>query len=310
MTVVNLSLKLLIFIAVGFCCRKLRVFADGFDKMLSKFVLAVPIPCMIIKSFNVEFSIDQLLDCPVVLGLSLVSMAVCFVVGHLVYLKTGRSDVGKAARFGLMFTNFTFFGMPVVEELYGSQGIFYYVIFTLPIRVVFYGMAPILLGARGEKTDWNLVLRQCFCPPVIAVFIGVFFYVLQIQLPGVLNDALVSIGNIASPLGLMLCGTIIADADWRGVLKKPAVLWTTLARLLLMPAVVLGVMLLMRIDKMIINSVIFFFAMPMASLQPMYYLRYNPDSVEGREVSGFMVILSTFLCIFTIPIWATIMQHI
>jgi len=153
-------------------------------------------------------------------------------------------------------------------------------------------------------------LRQCFCPPVIAVFIGVFFYVLQIQLPGVLNDALVSIGNIASPLGLMLCGTIIADADWRGVLKKPAVLWTTLARLLLMPAVVLGVMLLMRIDKMIINSVIFFFAMPMASLQPMYYLRYNPDSVEGREVSGFMVILSTFLCIFTIPIWATIMQHI
>ena len=50
--------------------------------------------------------------------------------------------------------------------------------------------------------------------------------------------------------------------------------------------------------------------MPMASLQPMYYLRYNPDSVEGREVSGFMVILSTFLCIFTIPIWATVMQYV
>ena len=55
MTVFELALKLMIFIAVGYVARKLKVMADGFDKMLTKFVMAVPLPCMIINSFNIEF---------------------------------------------------------------------------------------------------------------------------------------------------------------------------------------------------------------------------------------------------------------
>ena len=41
MTVLSISLKLLIFIAVGVVGRKLKVLGDGFDKLLNRFLIAV-----------------------------------------------------------------------------------------------------------------------------------------------------------------------------------------------------------------------------------------------------------------------------
>ena len=52
MTVLELAIKLMLFIVVGYVARKLKIMADGFDKMLTKFVMAIPLPCMIINSFK------------------------------------------------------------------------------------------------------------------------------------------------------------------------------------------------------------------------------------------------------------------
>ena len=75
MTVLQLTCKLILFIAVGFAARRLRVMADGFDKMLSKFLMAIPLPCMIVNSFHIEYSVEYLMDAPILLGLSVGSMA-------------------------------------------------------------------------------------------------------------------------------------------------------------------------------------------------------------------------------------------
>lgn len=62
MTVLQLALKIVIFIAVGVVARKLKVMADGFDKQLSRFLMAIPLPCMIINPFRIEFSVAELLS--------------------------------------------------------------------------------------------------------------------------------------------------------------------------------------------------------------------------------------------------------
>lgn len=310
MTVLQLAAKLVIFIAIGYVSRKLKVMQDGFDKMLTRFLMGVPLPCMIINSFNVEFSTSDLVKCPQLLLLALLSLCLCFAVAQTVYIKMGRTGLAKCSRFALMFTNFTFFGLPVVSELYGAQGVFYYVIFTLPMRVAFYGGAPLLLGKQGQKPDLKETLKKFLCEPVVAVFIGFFLYVTQIHLPAVLQSVLSSVGAMASPLGLMLCGTIIADASWSGLLRYPCVFWVAAARLLVMPAIALGFFLLLGIDKSMIKAMIFFFAMPVPSFLPTFTLRYNPDEVEGRIAGGYMVVVSTLLCVATVPLWAYILELI
>lgn len=309
MTVLELALKLMLFIVVGYVARKIKVMPDGFDKMLTKFVMAIPLPCMIINSFNIEFDLELLLDTPIILVLSVGSMAAVYIVVHILSLRMKNKDMQKTVRFAMMFTNFTFMGLPIVAELYGAQGAFNYVIFTLPIRIIFYGGAPLILG-KGEKLNVRETMRQFLCEPVVAVFIGFFLYVTQLQLPAVITSVMEGLGNMASPLGLILCGAIIADANWSGITKYPSVFIVAVLRLFIVPAAVLGAFLLIGIDKQMIQSTIFYYAMPVASFLPTFLLRYNSEAVEARIAGGYMVVISTVACVATIPIWTIILEHI
>ena len=311
MSVWQLALKIILYICVGFVARKLRVMQDGFDKMLTKFVMAIPLPCMIINSFlGFEFSFEELTTFPVIIGLAVLLVAICFLFGHLIYLKMGKTGVAKSVRFALTFTNFTFFGFAVVSELYGAHGMLYYVIFTLPIRFAFYGGAALTLGDGSLRMGRQELMKKFFCEPVVAVIIGFVLYLIQLPIPEVIKDTMDTLGNMASPLGLILVGAIIADAQWKGVLKYHCVIWVTILRLIVMPAIALGVSLLLPIDHEIVRTILFYFAMPVASLTPAFILRYNPEEVEGRLAAGYMVVVSTVLCIITIPMWAAILEHI
>ena len=303
-------MKIVFYIAIGCTARKLKVMPDGFDRMLTRFVMAIPLPCMIMKSFlGFDFDVDLLMTFPKLMGLSVASMAAAFVLSHVVYLRMGKTGIARSARFALMFTNFTFFGFSVVSELYGSQGMLYYVVFTLPIRIMFYGGAAVLLGS-GQRMGKKELLKKFFCEPVIAVFIGFVLYLLQLPLPSLVTDVLETLGNMASPLGLMLCGAIIADAEWKGALKYPSVFVISLARLLVMPALALGLFLLLQVDHEIVRSMLFYFAMPVASFLPTFCLRYDPEEVDGRLAGGYMVVVSTLLCVFTVPLWAVLLEGI
>ena len=308
MTVFQLSFKLMLFIAVGYAARRLKVMQDGFDKALTRFVMAIPLPCMVVNSFRVEYSAEKLLETPLLLGLSVGSMALLFA---LTTLATGgaRTKLGKTCRFALLFTNFTFMGLPVVSELYGAEGAFNYVVFTLPIRVMFYGGASLMLGKAGEKPDARETLKKFFCEPVIAVFIGFFLYVTRIELPAVLSGAIASLGAMASPLGLILCGAILADAKWRDVFRYPAVFAVAAARLLVIPTLMVGIFLLLGVKHEIVRTTMFYFAMPVASLLPTFLLRYDPEAEEARLAGGCMVVVSTLLCIATIPLWAALLER-
>lgn len=308
MTVLQLTFKLILFVAIGYIARKLKVMADGFDRMLSKFLMAIPLPCMIINSFNLSFSVEDLMNCPLLIALSIGSMAVLFVLTGLFTRKMER-QLRKTVRFALLFTNFTLLGLPVVSEVYGARGGFNYLIFTLPIRIIFYGGAPLLLGTGNEKLDVKQTLRQFICAPVVAVFIGFILYLTQIKLPDILQNTLNTLGNMASPLGLMLCGTIIADAKWSGILKYPQVFAVTGFRLLLIPAAIVAVEALIGISHDIIKTTMYYYAMPVASFLPTFLLRYDPDAVEARTVGGYMVVVSTLFCIATIPLWTSILER-
>ena len=308
MTVLQLSLRLLLFIAAGFIGRKVKAMPDGFDKLLSKFVMSIPLPCMIISSFQLQYSVDNLLTAPVIIALSVGSMAVLFL---LVFLATARmrdANMKKTVRFALLFTNFTFIGFAVVKEIYGAEGFFNYVLFTLPIRVMFYGGASVILGRGGEKVNVKATVKAFLCPPVIAVLIGLALYALRIPLPDVLAKALSSIGDMASPLGLMLCGAIIADADFKSALRHPSVLVVTALRLLVIPALMVALFRLAGVKPEVLKTTVYYFAMPVASLTPTFLLQYDPDAVEARTVSGYMVVASTLFCVATIPLWTMVLN--
>ena len=104
-----------------------------------------------------------------VFAATVVAFAVLFVVGYIAKHLTRNRVEGKVAIYGMLTTNFTFFGMPLVEALFGNEGIFYYTILITLARVVYYGLPAYLLG-DGTKGSVRELLHQFLSPVMLAVF--------------------------------------------------------------------------------------------------------------------------------------------
>lgn len=67
-------------------------------------------------------------------------------------------------------------GIPIIESLYGSTGVFYFVVFVVPYRMVYYGSAePLLIppGLARKKRTLKDKLKGWFSVPVVAVECGI-----------------------------------------------------------------------------------------------------------------------------------------
>ena len=196
MTAAKLSIELILMVCIGLFAYRSHIISGDFDKQLTAFIMKLALPCMIVKSMMGAFSWEELKNCGTLVVLALILWAITFGLGQGAYHLMGRSASGRIMRFSMMYTNFTFVGIPVMEALYGDQGVFYFVVFLVPYRMTYYSSAEAMLSppglARQERTLADK-LKGWFSPPVVAVFVGLFLYLTQLHLPspvaGVIDSA-------------------------------------------------------------------------------------------------------------------------
>ncbi len=111
----QLSIQLILLIAVGILVWRLGLLDESFDTSLAALVLNVCLPCMIVKSFCIDFDSQQLKNCAVLVVLSVGLMVLRYFVGQLVFRAHHGDFTGRILRFGAMFTNFSFVGFPVAQ---------------------------------------------------------------------------------------------------------------------------------------------------------------------------------------------------
>lgn len=191
-------------------------------------------------------------------------------------------------RFGAVFTNFSFVGIPVVEALYGQQGLLYFVVFTVPIRMVYYSSAAPLLSPPGQRTEkrsaWQTI-EGWLSPPVIAVFIGLALYISGIELPEVLEKTISSIGSVCSPMGMILCGIALGKSDLRSLFRL-RYFRLPLLRNIIMPAVTMGIVYFLPIDALVAKIAVIYAALPVASLLAAFTIQYDSDPEAQQESAG------------------------
>ncbi|MBR5572444.1 MAG: AEC family transporter [Oscillospiraceae bacterium] len=307
MTAANLAIQLVLLVGIGFLTVRCRIVGQNFEKQLTALILDILMPCMIIKSMMGTFSWEQLKNCGRLLVIAVAIWGITFGIGQLVYCLTGKKASGRIMRFSIMYTNFTFVGIPVMEALYGDVGVFYFVVFLVPYRIIYYSSAEPFLSPPGAvRTERTLKekLRGWFSAPVIAVFVGMMLYLTQMRLPGPVSDVISSLGACASPLGMLLCGMSLGKYPIRRLLR-PGYLWFPLVRNMLIPALFLGLSLLIGLEKELAQVVIMFAALPVASLLAAFMIQYDPDK-EAQFEAAAAVLLSTIFAAVTIPLWSSI----
>ncbi|MBR4150103.1 MAG: YitT family protein, partial [Firmicutes bacterium] len=189
----TLAIELLLMNLTGFLARKTKLVQKDFAAQLTSFLMKICLPCLIFRSVSSStvFSLAALQESGIVILIAAVVMLLSFLVGQVAFLLARRSGYGRVLRFGLIFPHFSSMGIPVVQALFGDMGLFYYSFFLIPVRIAYYSfyeplMTPVKSGSSGKKLG-EIVKSSVTNPCLIAVAVGLVFWIAGWQLPTVLD---------------------------------------------------------------------------------------------------------------------------
>ena len=237
---INTVLPVFLVTAVGYFCRQINLLNDDTTKALNKLVFRLFLPASLMKSI-MTVSPEAMVSPGVMLYCALGVLAV-FSTAMLVVPRLVKENPRRGVLIQATFrSNYAILGIPIAEALYpnGDGGVAaMMVIATVPL---FNALAVITLEYfRGGKCTVGQVVRGVFKNPLIwGCLIGFILFKLPFQLPKFSTDTVVKLASVSSPLALFALG---ASIDLKKLVGNAGtLLWGSLARLVFVPAVMLGI---------------------------------------------------------------------
>ena len=125
---------LLVYMAVGFYCRKRGIIEKKMQGKLTDFVLRITLPCMIFNSFSMHITLDMLKQAALCLG---VAFFICFAawLGGKVVYNMYPKEKKSVLQYATLVNNAAFLGLPIVKAVLGEAGMFLASIFIIPNRI-------------------------------------------------------------------------------------------------------------------------------------------------------------------------------
>lgn len=289
---------LFLLMAIGAGCRFFRIFEDKALDGMSRLLINVAMPAMILVSLQAPFSPDLLVQAGQMVGSQtlLYLLAVPLTVAFLGLLRVRGSDRG-VLEYGSVFGNVAFMGFPVVQAAFGSQGLFLASLCIVPFSFLAFSLGAWLIARRGNA-PFALTVRTFVNPNSVATIAGFLLFLMPFRLPEFALKALSLAGGLTTPLSMVVCGYILAGTDLKRAFSSRGIYGALVSRLVLMPAGFLGLLWLMGFRGMALAVPVMLAAMPAASNTPVMARLYGGDEQAG---SAFMA-SSTLLSIVSIPL--------
>ena len=211
---------LLVYMAVGFYCRKRGIIEKKMQGKLTDFVLRITLPCMIFNSFSMHITLDMLKQAALCLG---VAFFICFAawLGGKVVYNMYPKEKKSVLQYATLVNNAAFLGLPIVKAVLGEAGMFLASIFIIPNRIFMWTAGVSIFTAEADKKAAfkKVMLNPC----VIVIFIGLFRSFTDFTLPEFLAKSITGLGNCTTPLSMVLIGTMMTELtlasfkDWSTV---------------------------------------------------------------------------------------------
>ena len=235
---------LMLIIAVGFLCRKVGIINDVSSKNLSRLVLMVGQPAMLIYSMsNAEYNAENVNIAWTMLWLGFVYHGVLAVLGYFLALPYKKNiDEEKISEFSFMFANCAFIGFPIFEALLGPTGLFMasFLVFSFNVLLWTWGLA--IFGRKRSDIKLN-IKKILFNFGSIPCVIGFVLYLLKnpaigFELPEFLTKALGYLTNICTPISVMIIGALIATQSPKRIFCSWKLYYFNIVKLFVLPILV------------------------------------------------------------------------
>ena len=301
-------LVMLVCILIGFVLRKAKLAPDNAATVMSKLEVYVFLPAQVLNIFIANCTVESISTQYPLMIYGTITVAAAVLMGiPLAHVFEKEPNQRAIYRYGLIFANCGFLGMSIVPQIMGNSGAYAYMLFVLPVYVVLYGwgIGTLIPSEGGQKEG---LLKRLANPTMVAMFLGAALGLLGAKqwLPGFVLTTTQNISNCVGPVAMILTGFVIGGYHIPSLLKNKKVYVMTLLRLIVLPAILVGILWLTGADGVTMRVAMFAFASALGLNTVVIPAAYGADTTAGAS----MAMISHVCSVVTIPILYAILMQI
>ena len=303
LTVFIQMLSLLVMIAAGWIAARAKMIDTHTNSHMSQLIVNIFNPLLVLSS--AAGSVGQVPPSRLLtVFLIAIGMFLFFILAGSILAPFFDKDPFQRKIFQLMFvfSNLGFIGIPVVSSVLGAEYVVYVSEFLLIYNLVFYTYGVTLMRGRFALGS----LRALLNPGNAACILAMILVLANIPLPGFLHTAVDYLGGAASPLALMAVGFTLANANPKEIFGDKRLYLFVFLKLLVLPCLMLPLLRLLPIDAPLVSVCLVMFGMPVGNMPLMLIVQKGLDG----KVCTASVLLSTILCVVTVPILVALVSYI
>lgn len=237
-------ITMFIVLIVGFVLGKIRVIDESASKSLSKLILTVAQPALIIGSITSKsYSVENLKLALLGVGFSLLLHCVMALVARLLCIWIKDFDQKKITEFAMVFGNTGFLGIPLFTVLFPENGAFVSSFFIVGFNILLW-IIGLGIIARGRE-DIKLTAKKIFINKgTVASLIGFVIFLIPaipacsgFVLPTFISSAINYISGLCTPISMLLAGALIARKSIKTIFSNIKIYYLMGLRLILLPII-------------------------------------------------------------------------
>lgn len=288
----------LVFSVAGYILSKTKFIDPTHVGLLSKITVFLFLPATILKSMAQYCSIKTIKEYYPLILVSLVILLI-LLFGSMLFFKFTkmRPFDKKVYIYSLVVPNFGYMGYALAESIFGSEMQFLVILFCLPLSIYTYtfGYCMLMSDDDGFKFDFKRFINPVFIGTVIGCVLGLC----NIPLPNFFVSLLTKASNCTGPISMILVGSVIAEFKFKDLLNDWKSYILVAFRTLIIPISVCFILKAFNAPVMsFIVPAVLILAMPCGSNTVVFAKMKG----ESSEAAASPVIISTVLCLITIPL--------
>lgn len=221
----NATVPVFAMIILGMLFKKIGIIDDVFASRMNKFVFLIPLPVLLFKDLA-TLDFNTIWDTKFVLFCFFITILCILIVTLLSFLLKNKQNQGEFIQASYR-SSAALLGIALIQNVYGKATMApLMIIGSVPLYNI---MAVVVLSffspeRKGlSKEVWLKTIKGILTNPIlIGIVVGILWSLLHLPMPTMLDKTVTSIGNVATPLGLMAMG---ATFDYKKALGdlKPAI---------------------------------------------------------------------------------------
>jgi hypothetical protein len=308
-TIITSILTLGLAMLIGFICIKTGYIKNEVKDAISKLIIRVTLPLLMITSLT-KLTLDsqKIINSVTTVLCAYVIIGVLYCAG-IATAKLFKLEKSQATIHTCMtcFGNVVFIAYPLIQALYGDEGLLYAALFAFANDCWLWTVGVYTLsGTRGREGSFFGNLKNLITPSTIGFLISLFMLITGLRFTGIVKDVLTNVGSVTTYLSMLFIGMTLAMVDFRHLYRRISLFVLVAVKMLIIPALLIFVLKFIPIDDLVKSVLVLQAAIPTSTVLVILTTDYGCDTVYSAEG----VFITTLLSLATLPAVYWLMQNV